>query len=50
MMRVRTFGFVVAVVAVGFLALSAPEFFGALVMLLGAVALWRSTRRAGVRR
>lgn len=49
-MRARTFGFVLAVVAVGYLVLTAPGVVGVTVMLLGAVALWRAGRRVGVRR
>lgn len=49
-MRARTFGFAVAVVSIGFLMLVAPEVVGFTIMLLGAIVLWRSTRRWGVRR
>ncbi|WP_280449340.1 hypothetical protein [Nocardia brasiliensis] len=49
-MRAKTFGFVIAAVAVGVAVLSAPELLGFTVMLLGAIALWRSTRKSGVRR
>ncbi|WP_435590777.1 hypothetical protein [Nocardia sp. bgisy118] len=49
-MRPRTFFLAVAAVAVGYLVLTAPELIGFTVMLFGAVALWRSSRRWGVRR
>ncbi|MFD0362669.1 hypothetical protein ACFQZZ_14590 [Nocardia sp. GCM10030253] len=49
-MRARTAGFVVAVVSVGLVAFTAPHVVGITLMLLGAVALFRSTRRWGVRR
>jgi hypothetical protein len=49
-MRPRTFGFALVSVAVGYLVLTAPEVVGFTVMLLVAVALWRSGRRWGVRR
>ncbi|MEV0294213.1 hypothetical protein [Nocardia sp. NPDC050710] len=49
-MRARTFGFALAAVAVGYLVLTAPGVVGFTVMLLGAVALWRASRRWGVRR
>ncbi|MBF6296808.1 hypothetical protein IU459_04520 [Nocardia amamiensis] len=49
-MRARTFGFAVAAVSVGFLTLTHPEVVGFTVMLLGAVAFWRVSRRWGVRR
>lgn len=50
MMRAKTFGFSVAVVAVGFLVLTHPAVVGFTVMVLGALALWRWSRRWGVRR
>jgi uncharacterized membrane protein len=49
-MRARTFCLAVAAVAVGYLALTAPEVVGFTVMLLGAVAFWLASRRWGVRR
>lgn len=49
-MRGRTFVFAVVAVAVGYLVLTAPEVVGFTVMVLGGVALWRSSRRWGVRR
>lgn len=49
-MRVRTFGFALAAISVGFLVLTAPEVVGFTVMLLGAIALWRMRPRKGVRR
>ena len=49
-MRARTFGFAFAAVAVGYLVLTAPSVVGFTVMLLGAIALWRASRRWGVRR
>ncbi|WP_406272498.1 hypothetical protein OH799_32885 [Nocardia sp. NBC_00881] len=49
-MRARTFGTAVAAVSVGFLTLTHPAVVGVTVMLLVAVAVWRSSRRWGVRR
>lgn len=49
-MRARTFGLVVAAVAVGYLVLTAPEVVGITVVLMGGFALWRSSRQWGVRR
>ncbi|WP_216916348.1 hypothetical protein [Nocardia noduli] len=49
-MRAKTFGFAVAAVAVGYLMLTAPGIAGFTVMLLGAIAFWRASRRWGVRR
>lgn len=49
-MRARTFGLVAAAVAVGYLVLTAPEVVGITVMVLGGVALWRSSRQWGLRR
>ncbi len=49
-MRARTFGFAVVAVALGYAVLTAPEVVGFTVMLLGAIAFWRSSRRWGVRR
>lgn len=49
-MRARTFGAAIAMVAVGYLVLTNPAIVGFTVMLVGALALWRSTRRWGVRR
>ncbi|WP_328435508.1 hypothetical protein [Nocardia puris] len=41
----------IGAVAVGYLLLTAPDVVGFVVMLLGAVALWRMRpRRMGVRR
>ncbi|WP_431963265.1 hypothetical protein [Nocardia sp. bgisy134] len=40
----------VSAMAVGYLLLTAPELIGFTLMLFGAVALWRSSRRWGVRR
>ncbi|WP_405180248.1 hypothetical protein OG225_02605 [Nocardia sp. NBC_01377] len=49
-MRAKTFGFALAAVAVGYLVLTAPGVVGFTVMLLGAIAFWRASRRWGVRR
>ncbi|MFI5535882.1 hypothetical protein ACIA5H_05770 [Nocardia sp. NPDC051900] len=49
-MQARTYGLVVAAVAVGYLVLTAPELVGITVVLLGGFAFWRSSRRWGVRR
>lgn len=49
-MQARTFGLVVAAVAVGYLVLTAPEVVGFTLMVLGAVGFWRASRRWGVRR
>lgn len=49
-MRGRTFGFAIAAVSIGYLVLTAPEVVGFTALLLGAVALWRSSRQWGVRR
>ncbi len=49
-MRARTFGLAVGAISVGFLVLTAPEVVGFTVMSLGAIALWRFTRRSGLRR
>lgn len=49
-MRARTAGFIVAAVSVGLVALTAPSVVGVILMLLGVVALFRSTRKWGVRR
>lgn len=49
-MRARTFGLAIAAMAVGYLVLTHPAVVGFTVMLLGAFALWRSSRRMGVRR
>ncbi|MFG3618013.1 hypothetical protein [Nocardia sp. NPDC047654] len=50
LMRARTFILAVAAIAVGYLVLTAPEVVGFAVMLLGAIAFWRSSRRWKVRR
>ncbi|MEV4234045.1 hypothetical protein AB0J47_02580 [Nocardia sp. NPDC049737] len=49
-MRARTFGAVLAAVAVGYLLLTQPEVVGVAVMLLLLVAVWRFRPRLGVRR
>ncbi|WP_433714465.1 hypothetical protein ACQP2U_10325 [Nocardia sp. CA-084685] len=49
-MKARTFGVVVAAVAVGYLLLTNPEVVGVTVMLLVLVAVWRFRPRMGVRR
>ncbi|PXX66939.1 hypothetical protein DFR70_103694 [Nocardia tenerifensis] len=49
-MRARTFGLALAAVAIGYLVLTHAAVVGFTVMLLGAIALWRSSRRWGVRR
>lgn len=49
-MRARTFAMAVGAVSVGMMILIAPEVVGFTVMLLGAIALWRSSKRAGLRR
>lgn len=49
-MRGRTFVLAVAVISIGFLVITAPEVVGFTVMLLGAFAMWRSSRRRGWRR
>ncbi|WP_169338140.1 hypothetical protein [Nocardia vinacea] len=49
-MRARTFVIAIVAVSVGLAVLTAPEVVGFTIMLLGAIALWRSTRRWGVRR
>ncbi|MGV9616282.1 hypothetical protein [Nocardia xishanensis] len=50
MMRPRTFLVALSAVAVGYLVLTAPELVGFALMVFGAVALWRSSRRWAVRR
>ncbi|MGW6335018.1 hypothetical protein [Nocardia rhamnosiphila] len=49
-MRPRTFFFGIAALSIGYLVLVEPEVVGFAVMLLGAIALWRFSRRTGVRR
>lgn len=49
-MRARTFMTAVALISVGYLALTAPDFLGFVLMVVGAVWLWRASKRAGVRR
>lgn len=49
-MRARTFGVMVAAVAVGYLVLTAPEVVVFTAMVLGGVAFWRASRRWRVRR
>ena len=49
-MRARTFGVLLASVAVGFVLLTNPEVVAVTVMLLALVAIWRFRPRMGVRR
>lgn len=49
-MRGRTFVTAVAVLAGGYMVLAAPDVLGFVLMVVGAVWLWRSSKRAGVRR
>ncbi|MET7770176.1 hypothetical protein [Nocardia sp. NPDC005366] len=49
-MRAQTIGLALAAIVVGYLILAAPGVVGFTVMVLGAVALWRVSRRWGVRR
>ncbi|WP_156910305.1 hypothetical protein [Nocardia mangyaensis] len=49
-MRARTFATAVALLSIGSLALIAPDALGFILMLVGAVWLWRSSKRSGVRR
>ncbi len=49
-MSLRMVLLAVSAMAVGYLLLTAPELIGFTLMLFGAVALWRSSRRWGVRR
>ncbi|WP_194828595.1 hypothetical protein [Nocardia sp. XZ_19_231] len=49
-MRAKTFTIAVALLSVGSLALIAPDVLGFVLMVVGAVWLWRSSKRAGVRR
>lgn len=49
-MRARTAGIAIAMVAVGYVLLTAPAVLGFVLMVLGALAFWRGSRRLGVRR
>lgn len=49
-MRAKTFMTAVALLSVGSLVLIAPDVLGFVLMVVGAVWLWRSSKRAGVRR
>lgn len=49
-MRTRTAVLAVAGVAVAYAVLTAPALVGFVVMVCGAIALWRASRRWGVRR
>ncbi|MGN2640610.1 hypothetical protein ACTD5D_31460 [Nocardia takedensis] len=49
-MRMRTLGIAFAVVAVGYMILTAPDLVGLVLMVCGAVWFWRVSRRSGVRR
>lgn len=49
-MRGRTFMTAVALLSVGSLVLIAPDVLGFVLMVVGAVWLWRATKRAGARR
>ncbi|MGW5920731.1 hypothetical protein ACWFPY_17230 [Nocardia fluminea] len=49
-MRAKTLMTAVALLSVGYMVLTAPDVLGFLLMVAGAVWLWRSSKRAGVRR
>ncbi|MFF2082852.1 hypothetical protein ACFVVM_03715 [Nocardia sp. NPDC058176] len=49
-MRAKTFATAVALLSIGSLVLIAPDAFGFILMLVGAVWLWRASKRAGLRR
>jgi hypothetical protein len=49
-MRGKTFMTAVALLSVGYMVLVAPDVLGCVLMVVGAVWLWRSSKRAGVRR
>ncbi|TDP38746.1 hypothetical protein DFR75_103403 [Nocardia ignorata] len=49
-MRGKTLLTAVAVISVGYMVLTAPDVLGFVLMVVGAVWLWRSTKRAGMRR
>ncbi|WP_194825508.1 hypothetical protein [Nocardia sp. XZ_19_231] len=49
-MRGKTFLTAVALLSVGYMVLTAPDVFGFVLMVVGAVWFWRATKRAGVRR
>ncbi|MEU4811877.1 hypothetical protein AB0H20_21960 [Nocardia fluminea] len=49
-MRAKTLMNAVALLAVGYMVLVAPDVLGFVLMVVGAVWLWRSSKRAGVRR
>ncbi|MFD4432891.1 hypothetical protein [Nocardia sp. NPDC058497] len=49
-MRARTVMTAVAVLSIGYMVLVAPDVLGFVLMVVGAVWLWRSSKRAGVRR
>ncbi|MEU4416170.1 hypothetical protein [Nocardia salmonicida] len=49
-MRAKTFMTAVALLSVGCMVLIAPDVLGFVLMVVGAVWLWRSSKRAGVRR
>ncbi|MFE6920366.1 hypothetical protein ACFVAV_04895 [Nocardia sp. NPDC057663] len=49
-MRGRTVMTAVALLSVGYMALVAPGALGFVLMVVGAVWLWRASKRVGVRR
>lgn len=49
-MRGKTLITAVAVMSIGYMVLTAPDVLGFVLMVVGAVWLWRSSKRAGVRR
>ncbi|MFC8385849.1 hypothetical protein [Nocardia sp. NPDC057272] len=49
-MRAKTVLTAVALVSVGYTVLAAPDVFGFVLMVVGAVWFWRATKRAGMRR
>lgn len=49
-MRARTFGFALVAVLIGYMVATQSEVVGVVLMVLGAMWLWLSARRWGVRR
>lgn len=49
-MRGKTLMTAVALLSVGYMVLVAPDVLGFVLMVVGAVWLWRASKRAGVRR
>jgi len=49
-MRGKTVLTAVGLLSVGYMVLVAPDVLGFVLMVFGAVWLWRSSKRAGVRR